>query len=87
MIPVSATEKLGIEDLLEAILLIAEDIQPRANPKASATGTVLEARIEKGRGIMTTLLVQNGTLKMGDTLLIGQNYGRIKAMFDFNGSA
>ena len=62
VIPVSATEKLGIEDLLEAILLIAEDIEPRANPNASATGTVLEARIEKGRGIMTTLLVQNGTL-------------------------
>ena len=87
VIPVSATEKLGIEDLLEAILLIAEDIQPRANPNASATGTVLEARIEKGRGIMTTLLVQNGTLKMGDTLLIGQNYGRIKAMFDYNGNS
>ncbi len=87
VIPVSATEKLGIEDLLEAILLISEDIEPRANPNASATGTVLEARIEKGRGIMTTLLVQNGTLKMGDTLLIGQNYGRIKAMFDFTGKS
>ncbi|MDX1416505.1 MAG: translation initiation factor IF-2 [Candidatus Promineifilaceae bacterium] len=87
VIPVSATEKLGIDDLLEAILLVSEDIQPRANPKASATGTVLEARIEKGRGIMTTLLVQNGTLKMGDTLLIGENYGRIKAMFDYRGKA
>jgi len=85
VIPVSATEKLGIDDLLEAILLIAEDIEPRANPKASASGTVLEAKIEKGRGIMTTVLVQNGTLKMGDTLLIGENYGRIKAMFDYRG--
>ncbi len=85
VIPVSATEKLGVDDLLEAILLVAEDIQPRANPKASATGTVIEARIEKGRGIMTTLLVQNGTLNMGDTLLIGENYGRIKAMFDYRG--
>jgi translation initiation factor IF-2 len=85
VIPVSAKEVLGIEDLLEAILLIAEDVQPRANPKASATGTVLEASIEKGRGIMTTVLVQNGTLNMGDTLLVGENYGRIKAMFDFNG--
>ena len=85
IIPVSAKEVLGIEDLLEAILLIAEEARPRANPSASATGTVLEARIEKGRGIMTTLLVQNGTLKMGDTLLVGENYGRIKAMFDFNG--
>ena len=87
VIPVSATEKLGIEDLLEAILLVAEDIGPRANPNASATGTVLEARIEKGRGIMTTLLVQNGTLHTGDTLLIGPNHGRIKAMFDYNGSS
>lgn len=85
IIPVSATEKLGIEDLLEAILLVAEDLAPRANPNASATGTVLEAKIEKGRGIMTTLLVQNGTLNLGDTLLIGDNYGRIKAMFDFKG--
>jgi translation initiation factor IF-2 len=85
IIPVSAKEVLGIEDLLEAILLIAEEARPRANPSASATGTVLEARIEKGRGIMTTVLVQNGTLKMGDTLLVGENYGRIKAMFDFNG--
>ncbi len=85
VIPVSATEKLGIDDLLEAILLVAEDIEPRANPKASATGTVLEAKIEKGRGIMTTVLVQNGTLKMGDTLLIGENYGKIKAMFNYMG--
>lgn len=85
VIPVSAKEILGIDDLLEAILLVSEDIQPRANPTASATGTVLEAKIEKGRGAMTTLLVQNGTLKMGDTLLVGQNYGRIKAMFDYKG--
>ncbi|MFQ5401002.1 MAG: translation initiation factor IF-2 [Anaerolineae bacterium] len=85
VIPVSAKEKLGIEDLLEAILLVAEELNPRANPQAAASGTVLEARIEKGRGVMTTLLVQNGALKHGDTLLVGENYGRIKAMFDFNG--
>jgi translation initiation factor IF-2 len=85
VIPVSAKEIMGIEDLLEAILLVAEDSEPRANPSASATGTVLEASIEKGRGIMTTVLVQNGTLEMGDTLLVGENYGRIKAMFDYNG--
>jgi translation initiation factor IF-2 len=85
VIPVSAREVVGIDDLLEAILLIAEDTEPRANPTASASGTVLEASVEKGRGIMTTVLVQNGTLKMGDTLLVGENYGRIKAMFDFNG--
>ena len=85
VVPVSAKQKLGIDDLLEGILLVADDIKPRANPNASATGTVLEARVERGRGIMATLLVQNGTLKHGDTLLIGEHYGRIKAMFDFLG--
>jgi translation initiation factor IF-2 len=85
VIPVSATEQLGIDDLLEAILLVAEDIQPRANPKAEPTGTVLEGRMEKGRGVMATLLVQNGTLRQGDTLLIGDHYGRIRSMFDFRG--
>jgi translation initiation factor IF-2 len=85
VIPVSAKEKLGIEDLLEAILLVAEDIGPKANPEASPTGTVLEARMEKGRGVMATLLVQNGTLKQGDTLLVGNDYGRIKVMFDYKG--
>ena len=87
VIPVSATENLGIDDLLEAILIVSEDIKPRANPNASATGTVLEAKIEKGRGIMTTVLVQNGTLKLGDTLLIGDNYGKIKAMFNYMGKS
>jgi len=86
VIPVSAKEKLGIEDLLEGILLVAEDIQPTANPKASASGTVLEARVERGRGIMTTVLVQNGTLRQGDTLLVGEYYGRIKVMYDFRGN-
>lgn len=85
IIPVSAREKLGIEDLLEAILLIAEDIDPKANPAAPASGTILEARLERGRGVMATVLVQNGTLHRGDTLLVGTSYGRIKAMFDFRG--
>ena len=66
VIPVSAKEKLGIDDLLEAI-------------------TVLEARMEKGKGVMATLLVQNGTLTKGDTLLVGEDYGRIKVMFDYKG--
>jgi translation initiation factor IF-2 len=86
VIPVSAKEKLGIEDLLEAILLTAEDLGPKANPTASPTGTVLEARIEKGRGVTATLLVQNGTLKQGDTLIIDEHYGRIKAMYDYMGN-
>ncbi len=85
VIPVSARENSGIDDLLEAVLLTAEEVNPRANPKAPASGTVLEAKIERGKGIMTTVLVQNGTLNLGDTLLVGEHYGRIKAMFDYNG--
>jgi translation initiation factor IF-2 len=87
VVPVSAKpgQVQGIEDLLEAINLTAEELNPRANPKASATGTVIEARLERGRGVMATLLVQNGTLKLGDTLLIGVHYGRIKAMYDYTG--
>jgi translation initiation factor IF-2 len=87
VIPVSAKDKKGIEDLLEGILLTAEEIRPRANPKAPPTGTVVEARIERGRGPMTTVLVQNGTLETGDTLIIGDHYGRIKAMYDYLGKA
>ncbi|MDX1613270.1 MAG: translation initiation factor IF-2 [Candidatus Promineifilaceae bacterium] len=85
VIPVSAKENEGIEDLLEAIVLTAEELQPRANPEADPSGTVLEARIEKGRGVMTTVLVQNGTLKVGDTLLVGEHYGRIRSMYDYLG--
>ncbi len=85
VIPVSAKEQQGIEDLLEAVVLTAEEIEPKANPKAPPSGTVLDARLEKGRGVMTTLLVQNGCLKSGDTLLVGDHYGRLKAMYDFTG--
>jgi translation initiation factor IF-2 len=87
VIPVSAKEQVGIEDLLEAILLTSEEIVPSANPKASPSGTILEARLEKGRGVMTTLIVQNGSLQLGDTLLVGDHYGRIKAMYDFTGKS
>lgn len=85
VIQVSAKEKLGMEDLLEGILLVAEDLDPKANPTASPSGTVLEAKIERGKGVTATILVQNGTLNMGDTLLVEENYGRIKAMFSFRG--
>jgi translation initiation factor IF-2 len=85
VIPVSAKKQTGIEDLLEAIVLTAEELTPRANPEASPTGTVLEARLSRGRGVTTTLLVQNGTLRVGDTLLIGEHQGRIKDMVDFRG--
>lgn len=87
VIPVSAKTQEGIEDLLEAILLTAEEIDPRANPEAEPTGTALEARLEKGLGVMATLLVQNGTLHVGDTLLIGDHYGRIRTMYDYTGKS
>ena len=85
VIQVSAKEQYGIDDLLEAILLTAEELSPQANPQAEPTGTILEARKEKGRGVVATVLVQNGTLKLGDTMLIGVHYGRIKAMYNFHG--
>ena len=85
VIPVSATEGYGMDDLVEAILLTAEELNPRANPDAEPTGTVLEARTERGLGALSTILVQNGTLKVGDTLLIEDLYGKIRTMTDFNG--
>ncbi|MGH2536110.1 MAG: translation initiation factor IF-2, partial [Candidatus Promineifilaceae bacterium] len=85
VIPVSGRRREGIDDLLEAISLVAEEIGPRANPKASPSGTVLDAHMERGQGATSTLLVQNGTLRLGDTLVAGQHYGRIKAMFDYTG--
>jgi len=86
IVPVSATEKIGLDDLLEAILLIGDDLDIQANPEGDIFGTVIEAELTKGRGVMATLLVQNGTLKVGDTVLAGTTCGRIKAMFDFTGA-
>lgn len=86
MVPVSATEKIGLDDLLEAILLVADDLDILANPEGDVFGTVIEAELTKGRGVMTTLLIQNGTLEVGDTVLAGTSCGRIKAMFDYTGA-
>jgi translation initiation factor IF-2 len=85
VVPVSAREKIGIDDLLEAILLTAEEMQIVANPKGKTAGVVLEARIEKARGVLATLLVQNGTLRNGDIVVAGTAIGHIRAMFDENG--
>jgi translation initiation factor IF-2 len=85
VVPVSAKLRTGIDDLLEAILLISADIQILANPNGKVIGTVIEARLEKARGPVSTLLVQNGTLKIGDVVLAGTAYGHIRAMFDFRG--
>ena len=86
IVPISATEKTGLEDLMEAILLVADDLEIYANPQGDVFGTIIEAELTKGRGVMATLLVQNGTLKVSDTVLAGTSYGRIKAMFDYTGN-
>ncbi len=83
IVPVSAKQKKGIEDLLEAILLVADNAGMRANPNGKVIGTVIEAEVEKGRGTIATLLVQNGTLQMGDVVVAGRAFGKIKAMFDY----
>jgi translation initiation factor IF-2 len=83
IVPVSAKQKKGIEDLLEAILIVAENIKILANPEGTVIGTVIEAQLDKSRGVATTLLVQNGTLKMTDPIVVGTVSGKIKAMFDF----
>jgi translation initiation factor IF-2 len=84
-VSVSAKKKENIEDLLEAILLVADSIQIKANPDRPAVGTVIESKMDKSRGPMATLLVQNGTLEVGDPLVGGTSYGRIRAMFDEHG--
>ena len=79
---ISAKSGLNVDELLDKILLEAELQELKANPAKSANGTVIEASLDKGRGYVATILVQNGTLKQGDLLVSGQNYGRVKAMFN-----
>jgi len=83
--PVSAMSKEGIDNLLEMIILSAEMKELKANPKRQAKGTVIEAQLDKGRGPVATVLVQNGTLSIGDPIVIGSSYGRIRAMMDDKG--
>ncbi len=85
VIPVSAKLKEGIDDLLEGILLVADNTDIRANPEGSVIGTVIEAEVDKTRGTVATLLIQNGTLRSGDIVVAGTAYGRLRAMFDFRG--
>lgn len=82
VMPVSAKTKEGIQDLLETILLVADNLTIKANPKGRCLGTVVEAQLDRSMGRMVTLLVQNGTLKIGDVVVAGEGTGRIKAMFD-----
>jgi translation initiation factor IF-2 len=86
-VPVSAKTGVGIDALLDAVLLEAEVLELTAVPEAPAKGVVIEARLDKGRGVVTTLLIQNGTLQQGDIVLAGQQFGRVRAMLDENGRA
>ena len=79
-VPVSAKTHMGIDNLLESILLVAEMAELKANPNRAAKGVVIEARLDKGRGPIATLLVQNGTLRVGDIVVAGQSVGRVRVM-------
>ena len=83
---ISAKKNIGIENLLEMVTLTAEMAELKANPNRAAKGTVIEARLDKGRGPVATLLVQNGTLKQGDIIIAGTAVGRVRTMMDFKGT-
>ena len=85
MVPVSAKKGIGMDDLLDMILLVAEMAELKANPNRNAKGKVIESKLDKGRGPVATLLVQAGTLHVGDFLIVGTTQGRIRAMFDYKG--
>ncbi|WP_186753735.1 translation initiation factor IF-2 [Echinicola salinicaeni] len=82
---ISAKTGQGVDELLEKVLLEAEILELTANPDRNATGTVVEASLDKGRGYVSTVMIQSGTLRIGDIMLAGQHYGRVKAMFDHTG--
>ncbi len=83
--PISAKQRIGLEELLEYILLVAEVQELKANPNKRARGTVVEAELDKGRGPVATVLVQHGTLKVGDPIVVGCAYGRVRAMVNDKG--
>ena len=85
MVPVSAQQKTGIKELLETIVLVAEMQEIKANPNRHAMGTIIEAKLDKGRGPVATVLVQKGTLHIGDTIIAGIAYGKVRAMINDRG--
>lgn len=85
MVPISAKNNVNLDKLLEMVLLQAEVLDLKANPNRNATGVVIEAKLDKGKGPVANILVQNGTLKVGDTMVAGLSFGRIRAMIDENG--
>ncbi len=84
-VPVSALKKIGIDELLEMILLVAEMQELKANPNRNAIGTIIEAKLDKGRGPVATVLVQKGTLSVGDSVVSGVSHGKVRAMLDDKG--
>ncbi|NLN15648.1 MAG: translation initiation factor IF-2 [Tissierellia bacterium] len=84
-VPVSAKQKTNIDELLEMILLVAEMQELKANPNRNAVGTIIEAQLDKGKGPVATVLIQKGTLSIGDMVVCGTAYGRVRAMFDDGG--
>jgi len=85
IVPVSAKQRIGIEDLLEAILLIADSNDIRANPNGKVFGTIVEAQVDKAKGVIATLLVQNGTIEQSDIIVAGKSLGHLRALFDHRG--
>jgi translation initiation factor IF-2 len=85
IVPLSAKRQEGLDDLREAILLVADTIDIQANPDGRVIGTVIEAERERARGVLATLLVQNGSLEVGNVVVVGTAYGRLRAMFDHRG--
>ena len=87
MVPVSAKKQMGINDLLENILLVAEVQELKANPNRDARGVIIEAQLDKGRGPVATVLVQNGTLRIGDSIVAGTTFGKVRAMINDRGES
>ena len=81
-VKVSAKTKIGIDDLLESIILQSEILELKANPNRNADGTVIESKIEKGKGTVVSILIQNGTLKVGDIAVVGKEWGKVRAMYN-----
>jgi translation initiation factor IF-2 len=84
--PVSALKKQGLDKLLEGVMLQAEVLELKSNPEAKAIGAIVESRQDKGRGTVATVLIQNGTLRVGDAFVCGSEYGRVRSMMDYSGN-
>jgi translation initiation factor IF-2 len=85
VVPISAKKGQGLDDLLEAIVLVADSLDIRANPEGKVIGTVIESERDRAKGVLATLLVQNGSLEVGDVVIVGNTYGRLRAAFDYRG--